>query len=251
MKPFLYLNKLLKFSKINNIKNILLQKAYVPYDMDTKSHLISFEVVGEEIFSFINEHYLKKNKSIIELQNSNYLIQTNAGFMSIRELIKTEDKLSNKEFISFIYGSRNYKILYKEKELINRHKKTYELINTIRELNDEPILLIETDKYFIHKSTCNLINLFNPVIEPETFIRLIKNIDFKFLILPDLNNQDLIYEILDKFYNKKVFISHDIDISFANYDENLILLSNTKKEPINKIKFDESVFNKTINRLTL
>lgn len=248
MKDFIYINNLIKFSKKSGIKNILLQVGFCPYDIENKVHMLNFDIIEENLYSYIKKNFLLKTYSIVEFQQTNYLIQTKANFISIKELEVSKDTPKETELNKFIYGSKNYKILYQNKDLFSRHKKSYELINSIRELNDEPILIIETEKVFINQNSCNIINLFNPIIDADTFIRLINNIKFKFLIIPDLNDINLIKQILDSFYLKKVFISHEIDISFANFDETLILLKENKKASFNKIRFNESVFSKTINR---
>ena len=147
MNEFLYLNNILKYCKKTNTKNVLLQTSYAPYDLDLKKHLTYFETIDSKIINYINKNVLKNKEYIISsFINTNYLLKLVGETIFIRELDTTNQRLNLNEINRFIFGVKNFKIIFKDDNLLEKHIATYSLINSIRELCDDTIVIIESDK---------------------------------------------------------------------------------------------------------
>jgi len=248
MKAKILLKNILYSLKQEACKNILIRPMQAPYNIDLDIFLNSFDLIDFTTIDEIKAIYFKiSNITIIDFNNNSYLFKlTEDNSIFIRELQKTKNTLfENNNINKFIYGTKNIKIIHKLKDENKRHEIVYSLINSIRHISNEIIVLLENKKLYTLNNSTNIFNFYNDNFDFENYINYIKNIDFKYLLILDLNSEFILDKFISSFFCKKIFITSDISLNYYNSD--VLLL----EEKINfKIsKFNENNFFKTINRL--
>jgi len=250
MKTSLIIKNILYNLNTIKSKNILLRANHTPYSIDLAIFLNNFDLLSDNLIQDIILTYFSKNKTtIIDFNNNFYLFKLSEdNSIFIKELcISNKTLFEEKNISNFIYGNKNIKILYKSKELSKRHELIYSLINSIRAISNDIIVVLEHEKFYNTRNTNNIFNFYKEAINFEDYLRYLKNIDFRYLLIPDLNNTDFINKIILNFYNKKIFISTNIDFNFNNKDVLLLEEQNNASFKINV--FNESNLYKTLNRL--
>lgn len=242
------LKNLLQNLKTIKAKNILLRSKHLPYSTDLNKYLNNFDFISEKEIENIKSKYFNKDSiNIVNFNNTSYLFKLNQDCIFIKELLETKDTIfQDTNFSNFIYGNKNIKILYKASSLEKRHELIYSLINSIRSISNEIIVVIENEKLYNIKNCTNIFCFYKEALNFEDYLIHLKTIDFRYLLIPDLNDVNIINKFILNFYNKKIFMSADINLNYSN--NNVQLLEEANNNKIKVSLFNEKNFYKTLNR---